>query len=280
MKHLEPCYDRDGLRLWHRPGDGPYLFVVFSGVGTNHAAQVQPEFMRFFRETPQHSALFVADDSRSWLNAPGLIDLVGGRVEAIRAARPDILRVVTLGNSMGGFSAIAIAPLLGAQTAIAFTPQVSVHPEVVPGERRWRRFRSAITDWRVRTLDLAAAEETLHFVFHGAHPAERRHWEPVPLLPHVHHYIFPDHSHFLVRPMKEAGLLHPIVAHAAARRPRRVRQCVERMGGMKGLHFERREAMTRAASSREDTTDDQVRCRMGGPRGSQARLYGRAFPVS
>ena len=41
-------------------------------------------------------------------------------------------KIVCIGNSMGGFNALVLGPLLGAQAVLAIIPQYSVHPDIYP----------------------------------------------------------------------------------------------------------------------------------------------------
>lgn len=56
---------------------------------------------------------------------------------AIRAAAAG-KRVLTYGSSMGGYAAIRFADALGADQAIAISPQYALDRRLVPFERRWR----------------------------------------------------------------------------------------------------------------------------------------------
>ncbi len=251
--------DTPRLRLLWRDGPGPMLFVIFSGVGTDHGVWPGPEFVRFVRERPEHAVLFVIDGARRWLNDAEAVARVTDEVRALRAGRPDLTRVVTLGHSMGGFAAIGMSGALGAQVAIAFSPQFSVHPDIVPDERRWKRFRAGIRDWQVRDLSDRFAPATRYYLFHGGDRGERRHSMPVPVASNVQHYVFPRLSHYLVRSLREAALLHPIIARAAADQPARVRRRVERAGGLKRQHLARGEPIRhRPVAPSEERHDDQV----------------------
>ena len=68
---------------------------------------------------------------------------------------------------MGGFLAILSAHRFGASRAIAFAPQWSIDPEIVPSEQRWLVYRENITSLKFRDLT-AAIDTSVHFsVFFG-----------------------------------------------------------------------------------------------------------------
>ncbi|EIE52634.1 hypothetical protein AL036_03675 [Salipiger aestuarii] len=57
---------------------------------------------------------------------------------ALRALAPRYRRVVAMGFSMGGYGAFRFSGVLGVAQVIAIAPQVSIHPEVVPFDTRYR----------------------------------------------------------------------------------------------------------------------------------------------
>ena len=74
---------------------------------------------------------------------------------------------------MGGYGALFFASCLpNCASAIAFVPQFSMDPRVVPNEKRWRRYTERIEDWpRQHLLEGLPDSLPLH-IFFGAH--ERR----------------------------------------------------------------------------------------------------------
>lgn len=233
---ITPFLEAGPLRIYMRRGTGPYLLVVFSGVGQAHTGWQPIEFVRFARETPQHHVLFVVDGARSWLNAPAMIERIETAVATYRAAT-GVRRVVTMGNSMGGFMALALARRLSAYSSVAFSAQYSVHPEVVPMERRWQALRAQIADWRLRELGPLMDNRTRHFIVHGATGPEMEHWTRMPVGPEINHYLFPGQAHFVVRHLRDRDALHPFIEQALAGRARRAREVIEGAGGLKRRHY-------------------------------------------
>lgn len=224
------------LRVEQRPGTGPVLVVAFSGIGLDHASPQPIEFVKYAFEQPQHHVLFVVDTGRSWLNAPGLIEAIEETVRAYRD-RHAIEKVIVIGNSMGGFMALALADRLGATTALAISPQYSVHPAIVPMESRWRALRGAIPDWRVREVGPMMTDRVQYFVVQGALSPEMQHWSQMPVAPNVHHYLMPDHAHYVARDLRDRKALHALIDHVITGRPRRVRSLLEGLGALKRRHY-------------------------------------------
>jgi len=232
-----PYLATDSLRLYRSAGTGDCLVLSLSGVGKDFSAWPPLEFVRYANANPQHHFLFVADRNRSWLNDEALAQTLCAEVRGYVAAQ-GLARIVTLGNSMGGFMALALAPLLGAGAAIAFSPQFSVDPEVVPDEHRWQQFRSRIKAFRFRDLSASLAAAGRCYLFHGDTDDEQLHWRKMPYQSAGQHYIFPGHSHFMVRWLHDRQVLHPIIDAAINNQNRRLRALVEASGGMKRHHFE------------------------------------------
>lgn len=243
-----PYLEIGDLRIAVRAGTGTTLLVVSSGVGLETHGWQPPEFNRYVAQHPEHHAMFVIDSGRSWLNAPGLIEQISEAVRTYRDAH-GVRQVVTLGNSMGGFMSLALADTLEASCAIAFAPQFSVNPAVIPGETRWQPLRARITTWRVQDVASMMSGRAQQFIFQGLRQQDALHWDRMPHYPSVHHYLFQNHSHFVVRHLRDQMVLHPIIDHAIAGRPRRVRSLAEAAGGLKRNHFERLTDATAATST-------------------------------
>ena len=107
-----PFLATDSLRLYRRAGTGDCLVLSLSGVGKDFSAWPPLEFVKYANASPQHHFLFASDRNRSWLNDEALAETLCAEVQGYAAAH-GLARIVTLGNSMGGFMALALAPLLG-----------------------------------------------------------------------------------------------------------------------------------------------------------------------
>ena len=228
---------RDDLRIAHVPGRSATLVVSLSGVGTRPSRMPPPEFFRLATRGGAHHGLFVADAGRRWLNAPGMAEEIVGAVRAV-AAEIGATRIVAVGNSMGGTMALHLAGLVPFDGVLAFVPQYSVDPDIVPEEARWMRFRRRIADWphRVVTLDGLAGRQV--FVLHGATADELHHARRFPRLDGVDHHIFPVAGHRLARDLKEAGRLDAMIGHLIDGRPRLLRRAIRQAGGVSRGTFE------------------------------------------
>ncbi len=186
----------------------PGVVLCFTGIGERMDGAAPEEFVASAR-LPGFSTLFVSDRTRSWYNAfPP--EHLSGVVAPIVAGR----RVVAIGNSMGGFGAIWASGLVPCETVIAFAPQWSVHPAIVPEEDRWRRHRDAIAAWRIESLAGRFVPGTRYVTINGA--VDRPHWSRFPIRPGIDHLLVADAGHNPARLIRERGALGDLIATCVA----------------------------------------------------------------
>lgn len=159
--------------------DATDLVIAFAGVMGGIGGIEVPEFSRSLRAgATERDVIFVRESPAAWYNSASE-DLV-----ATLAAAGAGKRVLTLGNSMGGFAAILFALLLpGPCRSLSFVPQFSIHRDEVPFDARWKRYADAVSLWRYRTCLPAAqnrAKGAAHLLICGSgDPADIRHIERI-----------------------------------------------------------------------------------------------------
>lgn len=159
--------DTRALRITATPGDTDTAVVAFSGVGFQLEQIPQEEFVTTLQGAT-HSRFFVVDKRRSWYNATAS-DIIAILTPYLARYR----KVVTLGNSMGGFGAVYFASRLpNVRSAISFSPQFSVDAALVPCETRWDAYRSRITSWTVRHAMEQVSGKPEILLFFGAEERE------------------------------------------------------------------------------------------------------------
>ena len=150
-----------------RTGRG--LVIAFTGVRFGMGGIVKREFERSLAGLDM-SVCYVIDRRRAWYNYA-----TDELTALLRRVAADHERVVTLGNSMGGFGAIYFAGLLdGCSRAIAFCPRFSVVPGVI-ADNRSPRLVSAITEWRAQTAIDTFRDDVDYRIFYGDDPIDRLH---------------------------------------------------------------------------------------------------------
>lgn len=221
MRKLFDVLTKDPLHIKYLEGRSGTLVVSFAGVGTKPSLSPPPEFYKIASDGGLNHVLFVSDLSRSWMNAPHMRVRIQKTVELI-SEMIGAERVVAIGNSMGASMALWMADHVHFDTVTAFVPQVSVHPEIVPEEHRWMRFRKRIETYRFKQIERLNAPETQYFVFHGDTEDERVHAQRFPAISNGRHYILPKHDHNLARALRGSGDLPSLMFHAMAGHQRRV----------------------------------------------------------
>jgi pimeloyl-ACP methyl ester carboxylesterase len=215
------------LCVHHLPGSGKRLVLSLAGVGTSRKFSPRREFTGSASGGGQNHVLFISDSSRSWMNGPGVKDRIVDIVAQFRR-QFEIDEVVALGNSMGGFAGLVLADVMPVDTVIAFSPQFSANPDVVPEETRWWFYRRQIQQWDFAEVGSLNHPGTNYFIFHADAPEEAVHWARFPKDKRIHHFILAGEDHNLVRTLQKRGLLRQVIETAIAGKPRAVRRALER----------------------------------------------------
>jgi hypothetical protein len=162
---LPIIFEDEQIRITHLPGDSGTAVVAFGGINGRLSRVDVGEFHQSLSGL-RHDIFFVIEKIPRWYN--GTFRRIAVTMEnALSSGR--FSRTVTLGNSMGGFGALAFAGVLPAcDRAIAFSAQTSVHPVVVPFEDRWPDLRGAITEWEVPDSIPLISSSVEYVVFVGA----------------------------------------------------------------------------------------------------------------
>ncbi|NPD15201.1 DUF563 domain-containing protein [Xinfangfangia sp. D13-10-4-6] len=122
-------------------------------------------------------------------------------------------RVVFIGASMGGFAALTLASLVPGAVVLAFSPQSTLAPDIVPFEDRYR-FGSRKWDWQSAPL-LDAAETApdlaeAYLVYDPFTTADRLHVARI-RGPNVVSLRAPMMGHRAIRQIKALGMLQDLI---------------------------------------------------------------------
>lgn len=199
--------------------------VAFGGI--RGGVGIPPyEFFRVTDDLPVRR-IFVRDLDQVWY-LQGIRGLGGTLPEAASALREMIVpsaRVVTTGNSAGGFAAIAFGALLGADEVHAFSPQTAL-------DRRHRLMWLDLRWWRqmggVRRLDVDPdlldlrrfldrhAARAVHVHHSADHGRDRRHAKHLAGVRGVTLHPHEGGGHRLVAELRDRGDLDRILTEAIA----------------------------------------------------------------
>lgn len=202
----EIVFDDNVMTVLHVRGRKDKCIVSFTGVG--HAlggVDLQnPEFSRFESD---ETKIFIIDKQRSWGN-----NVDWRRVKCIVDSFAPNAQITTLGNSMGGFLAILAAPILGATQAIAFSPQWSIDPAIVPGENRWLKYRHKIENIRYPDLSEAVKSQGKIYAFFGARDKLDKIHVEFFRRAETESFILKSCAHDVAAYMKDNRILYPIIS--------------------------------------------------------------------
>lgn len=227
---ITPHVTQDDLIIHAHRGASDRLVLCFTGIGVEPDQVPGIEFARTATANGRDNVLFIIDPKRTWLNGPELIEQIVEHV-SLFAREVDAQEIVTLGHSMGGYSALLIAKFLPIKSAVGLAPQFSVHPEVADDDPRWRDYRDRIAEHRIRDLSDYLTEETTYHVFHGSHGRERPQRDRFPKFPSLYHMIMPKTVHNVPQRMKRFGIMDQIIQLSFENRVKQVRLLMaEKMG--------------------------------------------------
>jgi hypothetical protein len=130
---------------------------------------------------------------------------------------------------MGAFCALAAASILPVSAVLAFGPQYSVDPGVMPQETRWAAWTARLSTGSCRTVPLPEGPQL--YVFHGLQDDSAQALA-FPQRPGLSHILFPDHGHSgLVTHLKARGVLPGLIEAAFAADRRRLLRIAASAGG-------------------------------------------------
>lgn len=165
------------------------LLVAFSGIQGGYGGQPVFEFSKSLNRFSVNK-LFMRDLEQLWYQRglPGIRGGIQGVADYLgkQIAEQRIRRVVTLGNSMGGYAALLFGWLLRADEVHAFSPQtyISRRQRLMSRDFRWRQAvrRAQVSgDLSGRYLDLLPLFEeqpmrgNIHIYYCRVHRLDRYH---------------------------------------------------------------------------------------------------------
>lgn len=217
MNQMNIVVDTEDFKVSYQPGSCSIAVVAFTGVGYGLGAVQTEEFRKSLTSFGESGGtlpiVFVIDKRRRWYN-DGIIDGISQSLDCLLKSLGSETSVF-IGNSMGGFGAIVFAKRVKTcRRVIAFSPQSSVNPEVVPFEKRWNEWRTDIRNWDVKdALEELSSDVSYHLMFGAEDATDVLHAQRFESLrlSHVHSTIVPGCEHDVARVLKERGLLSDLL---------------------------------------------------------------------
>lgn len=215
------------------PGGADVVLVFFAGFGGGFGGMPAFEFRNTVSDVPAHK-VFLRDPSGLWYLAglPG----VGDSADAIAAhlrehcARRGAKRVVTVGNSSGGYGALLFGLLIDADEVHAFAPKTRLlEPEDFHDQEklllvhRHMGREHPYLDIRKLVLEGRGARTTLHIHYPNGDAVDAGQARRMADVPNVRLWKYRWRTHALVRVLKQYGALRPILCSAISGSPTRLR---------------------------------------------------------
>lgn len=144
--------------------------VTFESYTDNRSVD-RPGFGEVFFDANSIDAIHVIPRNNDWYQYPE-IDEACHRIHELTASYP---HVIAYGQSMGGYGAIRLGGRVGAQVALAISPQFSIDPTVAPFEPRWAGDSARIDFGIERSAGHALVAKA--YVAYDPHDLDARHVE-------------------------------------------------------------------------------------------------------
>lgn len=186
-------------------GESRPLVVTFDSL--NHDLSLErPGFGEIWLWMAGYDAVHVVSSQNAWYQHGELPQLLA-QVKARSLGR---CATVTYGSSMGGYAAVRFAEAVGAQRAIAISPQFSVDPGRNRFDSRWAHHGRGIRFvWPESEPSRGELEDA--FVFFDPRDYDQLHTEALAALYPVRPIPIPHAGHPAGGYLAESGLLGPVV---------------------------------------------------------------------
>lgn len=195
-----------GKANWNR------LTVVFA----SYPSCVWPEYRFEFRRAVVQSgqpAVFVFDHSLRWYVEAQTYDRVC-QILTDQMAALGVSDIVTIGNSMGAYGALAYAQDVPVSYALVIATRGSIGASGIADPRYQRQLHTQGLALRAPDLRRALKGVQAGAMIHGTRGPDRLHLPALRARSAVDHWIAPGQGHFITKWMKQNRILFPVVASA------------------------------------------------------------------
>lgn len=131
---MQPWIETENLKAYFRLGSAPYALITFNSLG------FRPDEEDFWASPVVRKldigCVGVVAKRPNWFPAKDIEEIA----RRVRGVLSDYREVLAYGNSMGAYAALAHGKTLGATTTLAFSPQFSLDPALVPHDKRYQEF--------------------------------------------------------------------------------------------------------------------------------------------
>lgn len=183
------------VEIKHLYTGSKHTVVSFSSIG-NTVQGVNAEFYNL--KNNGYNVIWVIDKTNSYFSNINQDDI-------IRHIKTD--KVYTIGSSMGGFNAILFANMYKVDKVLAFAPQYSMEPTIVPWEDRWRK---QVSRAKFKYPKLTFNSWTDYTIIRGHKGADKRHTDMFPKKKNINiQQVYGNHM--VAENFKKSGTLYTLI---------------------------------------------------------------------
>jgi hypothetical protein len=197
------------------PGDGARLVVTFDNLAARRETEDRFPWGHTHLLRRGWDVLGIMSKQPDWFRHSDVLDFFDSLRDEGFFRR--FGHVALYGSSTGGYGALAFAPAAPGRTVMAFAPQTTLAPELVPFERRYRYGRG-LGNWSGRYLDGAQSVESagrVYLCFDPLEPLDRAHVDRLSG-PNVVRLPMVGVGHKIPPQLLKMGILKPLVDKALA----------------------------------------------------------------
>jgi hypothetical protein len=211
---ISPWIQTDHHRVYVRLGTSPFALVTFSSLGFD--PEVSDYWASPVVKKLDMTCVGVVARKANWFPRAE-IEALAPRIRAVLSDFPEVLGY---GASMGGYGVLRHGKLLGCTTTIAFSPQISIDPELAEFDPRYRPH----FDPDLNTGDAISELPPRNFVvFDPYQPLDREHVERIKRLGPITEIHAPFLDHDTVRMMQSSTVANALFRHVLANNAQGVR---------------------------------------------------------
>jgi hypothetical protein len=166
-------YEDDYIEVFYRNGPSDRTLVTFNGLGVY--ANGQQYWAQAVADQLDLRCVGVISRSETWFPSHAMREALNAILSRLSG------RVFTYGSSMGAYAAIKYSSALGADTVIAFSPQVTISPTELPGNIYAKYFQPEIhRHMRIASADMSGQ---IFFFYDPYYTADRTQAALMPIVP-------------------------------------------------------------------------------------------------
>ncbi len=207
---MTTIFDGQDITLVWRPEKSDVAVVTFSSRQPPRVRgqRARSGFAENFLQANGLTGLHFIANRNHWWHSPDMDEALAAS-DALHLTKK-YRRIVAYGSSMGGHGALLFAQRLGAQAALAFSPQFSLHDPALPIHPVWAREMQGIDERYAVTADCLLGVDT-RVVYDPFHAFDAAHVRRIEALGPIGKVMAPFSGHETAKHLMQVGLLKSTV---------------------------------------------------------------------